>query len=311
MNLPPVSLIIVSQKRPEHLELLLQSLRLQTHDNFEVIVVADSLPSPFINHAKYVPFSEANISEARNAGIAISAGQVFAFCDDDSIPDPPWLARLVSPFGNPKLGATTGFTRGRNGISRQWGATRFDRQGQDHPFEIDETQGFHTFPASSDSPVKLLGTSMAFRKSALLEIGGFDQNLRFFLDETDAKLRLDIAGWECAIVPDAQVHHSFAASVRRTKTRVPTDFFEIGASKAYFCERHMDGEIEPALRNFTNEQLTRLTDLVDQRKLRRRKVTPLMESLANGFYDGMRRKRLTDKLTIAPTDFLRFETANM
>ncbi|MCK4861063.1 MAG: glycosyltransferase family 2 protein, partial [Rhodobacteraceae bacterium] len=93
MKASPVSLIIVSQKRPEHLLRLLQSLRHQTHDSFEVIVVTDTEPSPFVNHVKYIPFTNANISAARNAGIAVAAGEIIAFCDDDAIPDPPWLER--------------------------------------------------------------------------------------------------------------------------------------------------------------------------------------------------------------------------
>ncbi len=310
MKAASVSLIIVSQKRPEHLLRLLQSLHHQTYDNFEVIVVADIKPSPFVNDVKYIPFTNANISAARNAGLAIAAGEVIAFCDDDAIPDPPWLERLVSPFVNLKVGATTGFTRGRNGISRQWGVMRFDLTGQDHPFEIDETHPFEVFEPSNDMPVKLVGTNMAFRKSALLEINGFDENFRFFLDETDAKLRLDQAGWKTAVVPRAQVHHHYAASERRGANRVPTDLFEIGASKAYFCKTHMKGDSSPALRNFTKEQLIRLTVLVEQHKLRRRDVTPLMESLGNGMSDGLQRVPTPPGFTTLPSEFRLFGTNN-
>jgi GT2 family glycosyltransferase len=308
MIAPPVSLIIVSRKRPAHLSRMLQSLRHQTHDNFEVIVVADTEPSPFVNHVKFIPFTNANISAARNAGLAIATGDIVAFCDDDAIPDPPWLERLVSPFVNAKVGATTGFTRGRNGINRQWGAMRFGLTGQDHPFGIDETQPFEVFDPKPDTPIKLIGTNMAFRKSALLEIDGFDENFRFFLDETDAKLRLDQAGWETAVVPHAQVHHHYAESERRTENRVPTDLFEIGASKAYFCKTHMKDDSSPALRDFTNEQLIRLTVLVEQHKLKRRDVTPLMESLGDGMTEGLQRNSTATHFTALSSEFFRFET---
>lgn len=310
MKSAPVSLIIVSQKRPEHLLRLLQSLRHQTHDNFEVIVVADIAPSSFVNDVKYIPFTTNNISAARNAGVAVASGDIVAFCDDDAIPDPPWLGRLVSPFVNPDVGATTGFTRGRNGISRQWGAMRFGLTGQDHPFEIDETQPFEVFEPSTDTPIKLIGTNMAFRKSALLEIYGFDENFRFFLDETDAKLRLDQAEWKTAVVPGAQVHHHYAASERRTENRTPTDLFEIGASKAYFCKTHMKGDNSPALKGFTNEQLIRLTVLVEQHKLRRRDVTPLMEGLGNGMSDGLLRELEPRTFPHPPSGFRHFVTNN-
>ena len=307
MKTEPVSLVIVSQKRPEHLLLLLQSLRHQTHSNFEVVVVADELPPEFENHVKYIPYFEANISAARNLGLTSSAAEIIAFCDDDAIPDPPWLKRLVSPFVNNVVGATTGFTRGRNGISRQWGAMRFDRKGHDFPFEIDESQPFEIFEPSPETPVKLIGTNMAFRKSVLLDIDGFDENYHFFLDETDAKMRLDHVGWKTAISTQAQVHHGFAASARRLENRVPTDLFEIGASKAYFCKSHLDGETEPALRDFTNEQLIRLTTLVEQHKIRRREVTPLMNSLANGISEGLQRVTSPRDLISNPDNFHRFE----
>ncbi len=308
MKAAPVSLIIVSQKRPDHLSRLLQSLRHQTHDDFEVIIVADTISGSFINHVKYIPFTDTNISAARNAGLAIAAGDIIAFCDDDAIPDPPWLERLISPFVNPEIGATTGFTRGRNGISRQWGAMRFDRQGRDHPFEIDETQPLMAFEPTRDMPIKLIGTNMAFRKSSLLEIGGFDENFRFFLDETDAKLRLDQAGWKTAVVPRAQVHHHYAASDRRTENRVPTDLFEVGASKAYFCKTHTTDDDSQALRDFTNEQLIRLTVLVEQHKLRRRDVTPLMETLGDGMTVGLRREVKSPDIAAQPSEFRRFGT---
>ncbi len=308
MKSAPVSLIIVSQKRPEHLLRLLQSLRHQTHGDFEVIVVADTAPSSFVNDVKYIPFTTPNISAARNAGVAIASGGIIAFCDDDAIPDPPWLERLVSPFLNHKVGATTGFTRGRNGISRQWGAMRFDLTGQDHPFGSDETLPFEVFEPVTDMPVKLIGTNMAFRKSALLEIDGFDENFRFFLDETDAKLRLDQAGWKTAVVPHAQVHHHYAASKRRTENRTPTDLFEIGASKAYFCKTHMKVDHSPALKDFTNEQLIRLTVLVEQHKLRRRDVTPLMDGLGDGMSEGLQRELQPRAFNLQPAEFRNFPT---
>lgn len=40
-DLPQVSLIIVSWDRPDDLKRVLASLRLQPHDNFEVIVVSN------------------------------------------------------------------------------------------------------------------------------------------------------------------------------------------------------------------------------------------------------------------------------
>lgn len=279
-----VSIVIVSHGRPDHLPLCLESLRSQTHPSFEVIVVADFLPPEFEGLVRFIPFKDENISAARNLGIANSSTDFIAFCDDDAIPDPPWLERLMAPFENPDIGSVGGFTRGRNGISRQWGAMRFDREGYDHPFTMNETAPFQVFPPDTDTPVKLIGTNMGCRKSALLAIGGFDEAFHFFLEDADIKLRLDEAGWQCALIPQAQVHHSFAASSRRSKKRIPTDLYEIGASKAYFCKKHSDTNHAVVAKNFGIEQRQRL------KRVGRSTTAHLMESLDDGMKDGVARK---------------------
>lgn len=295
MTTPQVSLIIVSQGRPEHLLGLLESIRHQTHPNFEVVLVADHLPEAFADDVRYIAFTDANISAARNIGIENTAGSLIAFCDDDAIPDPPWLARLTAPLSDKDIGSATGFTRGRNGISRQWGAMRFDRYGNDHPFEIDETQPFQIFAASDTLPIKLLGTNMAFRKSALMSIDGFDEGFRFFLDETDVKMRLDVDDWKTAIVPNAQVHHHFAPSPRRTASRAPTDLFEIGASKARFCAKHAKGALPVVLNEFEEHQKLRLDTFALNPEVKTRILQSLAKGISNGFSRGAHDRPLVSR----------------
>lgn len=307
MTAQKVSVIIVSQGRPDHLVLCLESLRNQTYIEFEVIVVADNIPEEFVNIAKYAPFHEANIAAARNLGISNSSADIIAFCDDDAIPDPPWLERLIAPFNDPKIGSTTGFTRGRNGISRQWGALRFDRDGNDLPLILDETHPFTIFSADMNTPVKLLGTNMAIRKTALLAVGGFDEAFHFFLEDADIKLRLDAANWDTAIVPSAQVHHRFAASPRRKGNRMPTDLHEIGASKAHFCTKHNGKNVDDTLDRFRKEQHERLAKLMARRRLKQGEVGALLSSLNVGFVDGLKRN-VSEGISSNNQEFKTFKT---
>lgn len=232
------SVIVVSRNRAAALVRCLKGLAQQDHPQFEIIVVADpdgvkatqTIGLPI----KTVAFDQANISAARNAGLAIAAAPVVVFIDDDAVGEPTWLSRLTAPFIDPQVIAATGFVLGRNGFSFQWQACFVNALGQDQPLAITKTT---LLGGTAELAVKTQGTNCAFRKSSLLAIGGFDPAYRFFLDEADVNLRMAHLG-ATAIVPDALVHHGFAASDRRRADRVPLSLFDIAASTAVFLRRH-------------------------------------------------------------------------
>ncbi|WP_092076691.1 glycosyltransferase family 2 protein [Poseidonocella sedimentorum] len=238
----PVSVVVVSRGRPLWLRRCLLSLSQQDDRNFELVVVADApglvvaRTLPFARHVKFLANDGVNLSAARNAGIAAAAGAVVAFIDDDAAAEPTWLSRLVAPIRAGRAEAATGFTRGRNGISLQWGAARVDMSGADRPLPLGEGEG--VFAPTADGAVKLHGTNMAISRKSLRALGGFDPAYRFYLEDADLSLRLAMAGARVAVVPGAQVQHGFAPSARRQADRAPRDLREIGASEAVFLRRH-------------------------------------------------------------------------
>lgn len=248
----PTSLIVVSRGRPEPLRRCLTAVRQLDHPMMELVVVADAPGRAVLRamglagQAKLVPFDDANISAARNRGIAAAAGEVAAFLDDDAVPEPTWLRRLAAAFEDPRVEAATGFVRGRNGISFQHRAGWVDRMARTRPLEVDPAvPSLHQ--GAPGSAVKTEGTNMAFRRETLASLGGFDPAFRFFLDETDLNMRLAALEFVVAVVPRAEVHHGFAASERRSGDRVPLDLREIGASTAVFLRKHAP-DIDPAPR---------------------------------------------------------------
>ena len=122
---PSVSVVIVSRHRAPGLRRCLTGLAQLYYPNFEIVVVAD--PDGIAaardwagdRPVKLAAFDEPNISTARNLGIAQAAGDLVAFIDDDAAPEPTWLDHLCAPFQDPKVAASGGFVRGRNGKSRQ------------------------------------------------------------------------------------------------------------------------------------------------------------------------------------------------
>jgi cellulose synthase/poly-beta-1,6-N-acetylglucosamine synthase-like glycosyltransferase len=275
---PQVSLIIVSRDRPDDLKRVVASLRFQSYDNFEVIVVSNQDPAD--ERVKYVAFDQANISAARNVGVNNASGSVIAFCDDDAIPEPEWLARLVSAFDDENVGIAGGFVRGRNGISFQWMGLETDQFGLDYPLEIDT---YLTRGMVNGRMLKVQGTNCAFRKSALIEVGGFDEGFAFYLDETDLSWRLTQLGWKTTIIPNAEVQHGFAASDLRGVNRAPKSLHQIGCSMHLFLQKHAgDADISKVIVALKNNQRVRLSRFLIWGQIEPRDITRLLSSLDAG-----------------------------
>ncbi len=291
---PSVSLIVANQDRKAELARLVSALRFQRLMPSEIIVVtnlpeADRPESPL--DITWIAAPEGGISAARNAGIAAARGEIVAFCDDDAVPEFGWLEALVPAFSFRGVAAAGGHVRGRNGVSYQSRTTLIDRYGRDWP-QYGLGQETHIFPPEKDSVPKTVGTNCAFRRADLTHIGGFDEAFRFFMDEADVNLRLSDAGLQTAIVPEAEVHHGFAASQRRSARRVPTDLFEIGASKAHFCQQHARvADIDTLMPDFLEEQAVRLRTLFHYGLIEGPAIARLSARLRDGIAEGKTRQR--------------------
>lgn len=290
-----VSVVIVSRARPAALRRCLLGVAQLFYHPFEVVVVADATGRtalrglPEAAHIKLVAFDEANISAARNAGIAAAAGEVVAFIDDDSVPEPTWLTYLAAAFADPTVAAAGGFVRGRNGISFQSMGATVDGTGQERPLELDPGR-ITLLTATPGHAIKTEGTNMAVRRSVLADMGGFDPRYRFFLDETDLNLRLAERGAVTALVPLAQVHHGFAESRQRRADRAPRDLREIGASWAVFLARHCpEGRRASAWAAAQADQRARALRHMVAGRLEPRDVSRLLEGLRAGYAEGQRR----------------------
>lgn len=285
------SVVVVSRHRAEALTRCLTALTQQDHPHFEVVVVADPAGIAAARatglRLRLAAFDEPNISAARNIGISLAAGAVIAFIDDDAVAEPTWLSKLCAPFGDVLVVASTGFVRGRNGISFQWRAAEVDQFGRDHPLAVHDAGEVRQ--GTPQRAVKTQGTNCAFRADTLRAIGGFDPAYRFFLDEADVNLRLARHG-ATAIVPHAEVHHGYAASDRRGENRVPLDLTEIAASTAVFLRRHApDADPAPHWLHLRAEQAARLKTHRRAGRLDSAREEALLRSLETGWTDGLSR----------------------
>jgi GT2 family glycosyltransferase len=85
---------------------------------------------------------------------------------------------------------------------------------QRHHYLLDERP---EEPVQTDT---MLGAFLLLRRAMLDEIGGWDAGYRMYCEDIDLNYRAAKAGWERWYVPDAVVHHEYAAVIdKRFLTR--------------------------------------------------------------------------------------------
>jgi O-antigen biosynthesis protein len=204
---PSASVIVCTHNGSLTLPQCLEGVRRLSYPDFELIVVDDgsSDDSAEIAHAHgatVVSGEHRGLSAARNAGIARASGEIVAFLDDDAYPDPDWLhylAALLREDGHAGVGGPN--IPPEDGLVAECVAAA--PGGPIHVL-ISDREAEH-----------VPGCNMAFRKAALEEIGGFDEDFRVAGDDVDVCWRLQEAGWKLGFSAGAVVMHRRRDSVRR------------------------------------------------------------------------------------------------
>jgi O-antigen biosynthesis protein len=211
----------------EQLERCLASLRRQSHEDFEVLVVdnrpvrkgtralVDELAAED-GRVRYVAEPRAGLSVARNRGLTATDADFVAFTDDDVVVDPHWLDWLLGPFADPTVAATCGMvlpfeleTEAQKRFERYLGFSR-GVERREHDLGTGHAAGIPCYPFLAD--VFGSGNSMAFRRRELLESGGFDPALgagspSYAGEETDAFSRAILRGGRIVYEPRALSWH--------------------------------------------------------------------------------------------------------
>jgi GT2 family glycosyltransferase len=225
-----VSVVIINWNGREYLRSCLQALDKQTFDDFEAIVVDNGSTDGSIEMVKgsnlgirlRVIENGRNLGfcAANNRGFAASRSPFIAMLNNDAEPEPGWLEALVGCFrGRPDVGMAAskilvwedprridkcGHLIYLDGQNRGRGSGEIDRGQYDRLEEC-------SWPD---------GCAAMFRREVIEQIGGMDEDLFVFGDDSEFGLRARIAGWKCLYVPGAVVRHHRGgavgvASVRR------------------------------------------------------------------------------------------------
>lgn len=184
-----VSVVVPTFGRPRSLLRCLEGLARQTHLPDEVLVVrrvsddatAEVLTTVDLPQLREVLAPRDAVVAAMEAGVAASIGNVVAFTDDDAVPRPDWIEKLLGHLTRRDVGAVGGrdIIYEPNGAVRHVALTndvgRIDRFGR--------LVGNHHSGSGSPRLVDVLkGVNMAFRREALafpVDLWGHGTQLNF------------------------------------------------------------------------------------------------------------------------------------
>ncbi|NCC31225.1 MAG: glycosyltransferase, partial [Chloroflexia bacterium] len=182
-TLPPFSVVVCTRERPESLARCLGSLQHLDYPVYEVVVVdnasRDQATAAVVERAgvRYVYEPRPGLDWARNRGWNEATYDLIAYTDDDVVVDPGWLRGLAHSFAAPEVAVTTGAilpleleTEAQLLFETYGGMHKGFKRICFRPADLRYKQMI----ASHETGV---GANMAFRRTALAHVGGFDTAL--------------------------------------------------------------------------------------------------------------------------------------
>ena len=217
---PRASVIIPNWNGLRYLRPCLDALAEQTYPDREVLVVDNGSQDASVETmAREYPWVRVlalpeNLGYAGgcNAGIQTARGDILVLLNNDTVPEPGWLAALVTALDeHPDAGSaasrimlydrrdtlhSAGDLYRANGIP--------DSRGVWQPYGPPYDRAAYVFGGC--------GGAVAIRRDVIEQVGAFDRRFFMYCEDVDLNWRAQLAGWRCIYTPDAVVYHHLSAT---------------------------------------------------------------------------------------------------
>ncbi|HEX7355223.1 MAG TPA: glycosyltransferase [Mycobacteriales bacterium] len=279
-------MILCSRDRSELLAEALPAVLAAVRPVDEVVVVDSASRDDGVARAaeaagvRVLRCEQPGLSRARNLGWRSTSRPLLLFTDDDCRPLAGWATAAAAALADPRVGAV-------------WGRVCAAEEGG-IPLSVSERDGPSEYDGTGDLSAIGHGACMAFRRTALEAIGGFDDLLGVGAplgsgEDKDAFWRVVRAGWVTRSAPDVAVTHVAwrdDAAARRVLYR-----YGVGAGAVAVKRRRIARE-----RSLVLAELWRHGAVPAARRARHGRYAGSIGALARsvGVLDGVRQARRLD-----------------
>ncbi len=211
-----VTVVIVNWNGERFLERCLSALLAQTVAPHEIILVDNASSDASLDIVRHFPSvrvraQNRNLGFARGNNVAIKATgpetEWIALLNPDAFVEPRWLEALLSAahdyptfdiFGSKLVNTADPAVLDGAGDAYHMGGLVWRIGHGEADTDLLE-QGKEVF-----SPC---AAAALYRRSALVEVGGFDEEFFCYVEDVDLGFRLRLAGYRCLYVPVSVAHH--------------------------------------------------------------------------------------------------------
>ncbi|MBN1317552.1 MAG: glycosyltransferase family 2 protein [Anaerolineales bacterium] len=207
---------VCTRNRPQELESCLDGIMRLPDDGQEILVV-DNCPKNSetrllverYQRCRYILEEKPGLSVARNRALLSARGEVVVFIDEDAVPDPDWLRRLLPNMNDPHVMCVTGpaLPLELETETQMW----FERySGFGRGFQRKELTRESIAPSSAGQIGA--GVNMALRRNIIDRLGMFDERIgggtrTHSGEDLDMFSRILTSGYRIVYEPSAFVWH--------------------------------------------------------------------------------------------------------
>ena len=245
---PFVSIVIVHFNNKKLIKRCLDSLWKTGYPKarLEIIVVDNASTDDsvkFIKHkykkVKVIENRQNNYCQACNLGILESRGSYVVLLNNDVVVKKGWLSELVKPIEKDRsVGAVSSMLLEKSGLIQNAGLYELPN------FYWDE-RGAGKKPKEFNYVTDLeavCGASVLYRKSALRDIGLFDEDFLMFGEDVDMSIRFRKKGWRLIFAPSSVAYHKKHGSCNEEFSREA-----IEKNRLLFIAKHYPDKLAKSL----------------------------------------------------------------